>query len=515
MLPDSPVERFVLHFFHLWGAIVTTSGPHLYEVELDCDLQNFLGLTTRHFIFTFRREALASDRQAVLLFSGHPCVERMVGLARSRGDSARFIFWDRYTPEQAEKRLYQLWGNGRITLLNRRFVYQRQILFDFRTAFLADERMEKVFSLLMDPITETPGHLIDLAGALPLPSALSPASPAPHSRAPHPQSEHGQLPQAHHRTGQQALVSRQIRATSGRKEPAGKARTETWQEHRKQLTSLIEVEDYTLQRLYRRACEYLYRRLQAEGKEMEAEVRKQQEADRQRLERYYQDLKAEAMQPLRRLIRKLAAASVRVDLARSYTMREACAQRVNALRKELQAAETAYQQRLRALEEERQWRLNELRARSTTKIEVCLIAVAVVYVPRIELTFRLVADKARRELTCLYSCLQDRFIDTACEICEKPAQLLYLCRCGQIVCSACFNFCPGCNREVCRECSHTTCHICGRLVCSDCLILCPYTAGNGEQARSACLQETMLPVCPVCHARYCRSCLALATFGLN
>ena len=228
----------------------------------------------------------------------------------------------------------------------------------------------------------------------------------------------------------------------------------------------LECGDYELCRLYAKACQYLLKRLPQAMKRVEYEAWARCQEEEGLLNEYYHQLTREAMHPLRKLFRRLAVATVRADLARSWKTKGIYADQITGLKREIEVAEAEYREHLAVIRQEMSWRLGELEARYATRIQVSLDGIACIWAPYIEFTFRL--PLLPGEHRYLYNCTAQRFADTICDACEELTCHLSPCSCGNVVCDNCYGVCPGCGKPVCRDCAQAVCHICGVFVCRQC-----------------------------------------------
>ncbi|NLY52437.1 MAG: hypothetical protein GX063_05955 [Firmicutes bacterium] len=390
-----------------------------------------------------------------------------------------FILWDKYCPERAERRAARLWQHARVFPLRKRYIYRRQVLFSFRVVFLADIKRVSLWSLLMDPAAEQPLAIRDLTGVLPLPRTWPYSSP---------------------------WQDLEKRGADGRQRMS---RWQPWDIHRQSIAMVGG--DYELTRLYAKACQYLVERLPGALRPLKLEVDSRWKGERERLLKYYQQLSSEAMAPLRKHFRRLAAASVRAQLARSSHTRAAYTAQVSAIKKEIEEAEKAYQAYLSEIQQDMGWRLDELNARFTVRVQVSLAGIAFLWTPYVEFTLQV--PRGGSELTCLYNCIADRFVDTTCESCGKLTDRLNSCPCGSLVCSSCFGSCPGCGDHLCTGCAAAVCSVCGGVVCRSCIGNCPVeesqTLPFGMMQTGA--EESL--TCLRCLEANCSMCKSLIEFG--
>lgn len=474
------IERFVVRFLAGVGARVerrcgglTAELPREAAALLDCDTRLSLCFTER-----------ARESGCEYITFGHPLLDRMLAVARSRGRAANLLFpfvmepdfaaaalqVDPFAPDGSppglagdEGRLLAAMAErGRslrvegahLRILSRRLLHQRQILFHFNVSLVADERREMTVSLFIDPVTERVDRPVDVRGAVSF-------IPWDFSRD---------------------------RRGSGEAVPAGRAK---------------EQEAYCVDRMYRRACEHLRSRLEPQLQAFSREAAQRARAECRRIEEYYRGLAEESLEPLRKLFRRIAAAGVRADLARSWHTQNRYAQQAGALKEEARRLEAAYRQEVQALSREKERRLAEVAEKYRPRAEIRLTHGAFVMVPRVEWRLRIEQEGRSREAVVLYDLLRQRFVGWECESCSRPlCAPAHLCSCEALVCSACYSSCSGCGEGRCSLCAEERCHLCRGFVCSRCDTACPLgTALEGVELPS---------VCPACRSQWCRTCLKSA-----
>jgi hypothetical protein len=395
--------------------------------------------------------------------------------------STQLVFWAPYCSERAERQAQRLWAGSKAFPVKRRFLFKRQVLFSFRITFMADIKTTSFWSLLVDPCGEQPMPLVDLSKALPLP----PVWPLIANR------------------GFSEKESLRTKARSGIP-----SRWQSWVVHQEQLA--FDTGDYELYRLYMKACRYLESRLPKAMESSTLGARLRYEQEKERLEEYYHQLSQEAMYPLRKLFRRLAVVSVRSDLARSPETYAAYAEQISKVKREIEDVETRYQEYLEEIQQDMNWRLEELKARYGARVHVSLAGVVCIWAPYLEFTFHVPAVDG--ETIYLYSCMAHRFADTLCDTCDELADHLATCSCGNVVCENCYGLCPGCGKTVCAECSQTTCYVCGAFTCDKCIETCPLTTDVCIHSHT---QEewTTSPLCRRCVESDCSVCIGLVKYG--
>lgn len=472
------IAEFVRAFLaaHQVEAHVDKSG--VLTAQLPRTLAEELGTAERlRLTFTPAQSVGEGEKPgAEFLTYGHPLLDRMLAMAKSRGRTTSLLvtsaidpdFLDalhEYDPFRKATRKEHSPGVGgaeaklnrgrlgplarrlsRLTFRNasprtveKRIVYHTQVLFVFKIALVSDEKRELIVSLLMDPVTEQIDRSVDVSGAV----------------AFHPEQAGDPL-----------------------------------------------QEEYRLDRLYRRACSHLSGRLQKTIRTYQSEVDDRLRRELRRIEEYYGGLIQEQIEPLRKLFRRMAVASVRADLARSWNTENRYRDEFLELKKESAFLEAQYEKELAALQREKAQRIREVREKHDARVEVTLTHAAFVRVPRVEWRVRLVGQGIRREIAPLFDVLRRRLVGWECESCtDGLGDNVYLCGCSSLVCADCHRECAGCGRVFCRSCSGGDCHICQGPVCPECTTTCPIS-----------LYVEALKVCQSCRDEWCPQCRSITVF---
>ena len=343
------------------------------------------------------------------------------------------------------RRMLQVTGrisfpNAAVRVTGCRLVHQPQLLLRFRVSVAADEKKEWLVPVVVDPATETADRPVEEARA----------------------ADFAAAPQA---------------APGGR---------------------------YALERLYRAARRHLEKRLLAQAGEFEREAAARLARETRRVGEYYAGLLAERSEPLEKVYRKIAAATVQAALVPPWAGGERLRRLVQRWKAEAQELEAGRQRELEALLRERERRIEELREKHRVRAEVRLVQGAYVMVPRVE--WRLVLrGPARREALLCYDVLRRRLKGWECEHCggQLFGEVL-LCRCGALLCAGCCSICPECRGTACALCARASCHVCGGAVGCSCggpCHLAPWVPGVQE-----------LEVCARCREAHCGWCGAGARF---
>lgn len=353
-----------------------------------------------------------------------------------RGDLPGEAVWARQLRRMLRVTGKLSFPNATVRVAGCRLVHQPQLLFRFRVSVAADEKKEWLIPLLVDPATERPDRPVEEAGA--------------------------------------ASFQAAVHAVSGRR--------------------------YALERLYGAARRHLERRLLSRAKEFEREAAARLAREIRRVEEYYEDLASEQSEPLEKLHRRIAAATVQAALVPSWAGDGRLHELLRRWKAEAEELEAGRRRELDALAQERARRLEELREKHRVRAEVRLVQGAYVMVPRVE--WRLVLrGPVRREAELCYDVLRGKMVGWECEHCAAPLSgAVLLCGCGALLCARCCVACSECRKAACPLCAQASCHVCGAPVGCSCGAPCPlgsWAPGHGE-----------LYVCARCREAHCGWCRA-------
>ncbi len=475
---EAEIEAFVRRFLKSVGATFVIRENGGIKANLPADVARLLDCN-RRLELDLRRSDEGVDTStrtntSEFVTFGHPLLEGMLALAKERGKAANLLFTFSMEPDFVERvmRLDPFNGaptaeakgaslagplaellrkaqsvrvaDGHVRVLGRRITHQRQLLFFFKVSMLSDDKWESTLPLLIDPVTEEVDRPVDLTGSV--------------SFVPH-----------RHLQGQRPS----------------------------------QQERYTVERLYRKACDHLEGRLANVMRHFELRAAERARNERNRIEEYYRGLAAESLEPLRNLFRRISNVGTRAEMARSWQMQNRYQEQVDALKEEARSLESVYQAERDALQREQAQRLLEVEERFRPRAEITLTHAAYVMVPRIEWRLRIERDHVTRETTILYDLLRRVWVDWVCEGCDRrilrdPA---HLCSCEAIVCEECHSSCSTCGRTTCGVCCDERCHLCGKTTCETCDSACPW----GEKGFGVELPI----VCQSCRAEWCESCMGL------
>ena len=195
-----------------------------------------------------------------------------------------------------------------------------------------------------------------------------------------------------------------------------------------------------------------------------------------RIEEYYGGLIQERVEPIRKLFRRMAVASVRADLAGHGRLRTATAKQFVELKKESDLLEAQYEKELAALQREKEQRdpggaWTSINARVEVGVDARRVRDGAP--GRVEATPLAVGSAVRRHSS--FDVLRRRLVDWECEGCANSLddECTPLRCCLVALRPVATVECPDCGRSFCRSCAHGVCHICDGPVCPDCTTSCP------------------------------------------
>ena len=469
---ETEIQAFVARFLTSLGVAVTSRDYGL-EARLTDEAARLLGCRRTLRLAFGSGESIPAD--STLVTFGHPLLDRMLAVAKERGEAAHLMFTFSMAPDFVEGAMgvdpfsgtpsargeFPEGGvlaelvrqgekirvaNARVRIVGRRITHQRQVLFYFKVSFISDDKWEMTVPLLMDPLTEEVDRPVDVSEAV-------------------------------------SFIPRGVAKASR------------------------EQDEYTVGRLYRKACDHLQRRLAHRIHAFETEAMERARRESARIHEYYKGLASESLEPLRKLFRRISATGVRADMARSWHAQTRYHELAQSLKEEARELEQLYRKEVEGLEKEKEQRLREVREKHRPRLEIALTHAAYVMVPRLEWRLRLVRPDQDRELPVLYDLMRRRFVGWACESCERPfGESASLCSCGALVCHDCHAPCRDCGGDNCPLCASEECHICRRSTCPTCDNRCPI--GLRE------LGLELPSVCSSCRAAWCHECAAGATLHL-
>ncbi len=153
----------------------------------------------------------------------------------------------------------------------------------------------------------------------------------------------------------------------------------------------------------------------------------------------------------------------------------------------------ALQDKLAAVQAERERKLADAEARYRLRIDLELITAQVIVQPKLILPMRIKNRNASVERFVVWDPLMHEVEPLACDVCGQPGRTLYLCTEGHLAHERCLleEQCVDCKRVYCRLCREQmgVCAVCGRATCLRSLNHC------SRCGRSTCREHVGL-----CHA---------------
>ncbi len=174
---------------------------------------------------------------------------------------------------------------------------------------------------------------------------------------------------------------------------------------------------------------------------------------------------------------------------------------------------------LKALDDEREKRLEETKAKYDLDARVMLASVRTILVPTTNLVVRLVSQEISRELHLEYDEIGLEVSPQRCEGCERETLDISLCRNGHIVCEGCERTCALCGSISCIACEEAgnpihVCAECSKVLCD--MHVVKDDIGHGEYCPShildcpSCSKKTskaFVARCSKCNQKYCFLCV--------
>jgi len=423
---------FVLNYCREGGAIVEPPAYGVHEVLLPDELAARLGLSAyQRFAFD---DVLAADKLAAEangagkvthLSYGHPLVESLIEAARQATACTRLYV----NAVRLDKRGLASLARKALSFPNARLVEMEgqtesrtlghYVRFNFKAALITDEKREQLLSVLMDA---QGGYAVKELAEIERLTTLETTPGFEHL----PVMPPVWLPGTRKRgmaEGAETPLSRQ--ALEGLLERAKRAA----------LDELAEP----LDNLQRRAARFL-------------------ELDRARLEQYYDDMQRD----LKRRLERAADG----DPSTSSGQRR----------------RKALEDKLGAVQIEREAKLADAEAKYRLRVELELINLLVIVQPRLILPMNAVNRTATVTRTVVWNPLLHRIEPLTCDVCGRASTRLFLCTRGHLAHEECLlpHQCVDCKRVYCHLCTEQmkACVVCDRPVCASSLNRCP-TCGRG------------------------------------
>ncbi len=184
-----------------------------------------------------------------------------------------------------------------------------------------------------------------------------------------------------------------------------------------------------------------------------------------------------------------------LDIARIEGYYDALAQDLQTRRQRAQGDEErvrSFDEKLAALQAEREHKLHEAMTRYHLQVDIELINVLLLEVPKIFAPIVISNRTASITRYAVWNPLVHRLDPLTCDVCGKPGGRLYLCTGGHLAHESCLApQCIDCKRVYCKLCADQilSCAVCHQPVCRASLIRCP------ECGRGTCRAHQGL-----CHA---------------
>ncbi|MCB0116378.1 MAG: hypothetical protein KDD84_19910 [Caldilineaceae bacterium] len=206
------------------------------------------------------------------------------------------------------------------------------------------------------------------------------------------------------------------------------------------------VDNDSLEALLPRAEKALQTQLNQRLTSMAERIQHHLELDQARIEEYYDEMAAD----LRRRQSRLSPA----DDDRSRSLED----------------------KLSALQAERQSKANDIRGRYSLRVEHELVSVLQILQPKVTLAVNIANRSTSIQRTVVWDPLLHRLEPLVCDVCGLPGKGLSLCTGGHLAHEACLApQCVDCKRVHCQLCADQIdeCVVCHRPVCRTSLITCP------------------------------------------
>jgi quinol monooxygenase YgiN len=467
---------FVLNYYREAGAIVEPPAYGVYEALLPDTVAARLGMSAyQRFAFD---DVLAAGKLATEangagevthLGYGHPLVESLVEAARQAPACTRLYV----NAVRLDKRGLADLARKALSFPNARLVevegqtesraLGHYVRFNFKAALITDEKREQLLSVLMDAqggyavkelaeierlttLETTPGfeHLPVM------PPVWLPGEEPPFDKASTLRQGFDRLSPA----AQDTAGSAQRLRTP----PFDKLRTPL---SRQALEGLLESAKRAaldelaepLDSLQRRAARFL-------------------ELDRARLEQYYDDMQGD----LKRRLDRAADPST----SPSTALRRGSGQ--GSGRSSGQRRHKALEDKLVAVQIEREAKLADAEAKYRLRVELELINLLVIVQPRLVLPMNVENRTTTVARTVVWNPLLHRIEPLTCDVCGRASFRLFLCTGGHLAHEECLlpHQCVDCKRVYCHLCTDQmkACVVCDRPVCASSLNHCP-TCGRG------------------------------------
>lgn len=160
------LETFVLRFLESHGALLDRPAYGLVDVVLPDEVSQRLGVDG-YLRLTFDEQVAAAHSEAIHLTYGHPLVDRITEVARGEGHA---VHWYINQVRLEKPDLFEV-IRKEIGLANARLRPEKEarpqpqlhhyLRFNFKAAFVSDEKQEELVSILMDVNSGQPAWELD------------------------------------------------------------------------------------------------------------------------------------------------------------------------------------------------------------------------------------------------------------------------------------------------------------------------------------------------------------------
>jgi hypothetical protein len=416
---------FVLNYYREAGAIVEPPAYGVYEVLLPdtvaarLDAPAYQRLTFGDALTT---EAHRTDEVTHLSY-GHPLVESLIEAARQAPACARLYV----NAVRLDKRGLADLARQALSFPNARLVevegqtespaLGHYVHFNFKAALITDEKREQLLSVLMDA---QGGYAVKELAEIERLVTLETK----------PGFEHLPVMPPVWLPGEESPFDRLSPAAQDTAGSAQRLRTPL---PRQALEGLLE-------RAKRAALDELAEPMDS----LQRRAMRFLELDRARLEQYYDDMQ-------RDLKRRLERAA---DERRK-----------------------AFEDKLVAVQTEREAKLADAEAKYWLRVELELINLLIIVQPRLVLPMNVENRTATITRTVVWNPLLHRIEPLTCDVCGRASNRLFLCTGGHLAHEKCLlpHQCVDCKRVYCHLCTDQmkTCVVCDRPVCASSLNHCP------------------------------------------
>ena len=405
------LETFVLRLFESRGALLDRPAYGLVDVLLPEEVSQRLGVDG-YLRLTFDEEVAAAYSEAIHLTYGHPLVDRITEAVREVGNAVHWYI------NQVRLEKPDLFGVIRkeIGLANARLRPEKEagpqpqlhhyLRFNFKVAFVSDEKQEELVSILMDVNSGQPAWELDEAWGRVFLEREPRLSDVP------------QAPLAWHAEG--STIRLRLRQSSA--VPSSKS-------------DASPLSEENLQLLQERAAQAVARKASPTLEALQKRTARRLELDLARLQTFYDDTEAD----LRR----------RLD------------------RTEDEGRRGSLEEKLAFAQADREHKLADARGKYRLRLVLDLINVALISQPKLALAVRIENRYASIQRNFVWDPLLHRVEPVLCDVCQAPSFHLHLCANGHLACDECVLYCSACKREFCKLCpdSMGACAVCNRPLC--------------------------------------------------